>query len=70
MNNSICDNKSYTISQAADLLRVSSAFIHRIIFTDKIKITSNRISEESIKEYLSKHGEYLERVRSDECLRR
>lgn len=64
------DNKSYTISQAAELLQVSSAFVHRIIFIGKLKVTGNRISEESLNEYLTKHGEYLESVRSRQCLRR
>ena len=64
------DNISYTIPKVAELLRVSSAFVHRVIFIGKLKVTSNRISEESLNEYLSKHGEYLERLRSGECLRR
>lgn len=64
------DNISYTIPKVAELLRVNSAFIYRIIFIGKIKVNSNRISEESLNEYLSKHGEYLESVRSGECLRR
>lgn len=64
------DNKSYTISQAAELLQVSSAFVHRIIFIGKLKVTGNRISEESINQYLSKDGESLEKLRSGVCLRR
>ena len=64
------DNIFYTIPQIAELLRISSAFVYRVIFTGKLKVTSNRISQESLNEYLTKHGEYLESVRSGECLRR
>jgi len=63
------DNISYTISQAAQFLQVSNAFVHRIIFTGKLRVTNHQISQESLNEYLTKHGEYLESVRSGECLR-
>lgn len=64
------DNKSYTIPKVAELLRVSSPFIYRIIYTGKLKVTSNRITQQSINDYISKHGEYLERLRIGQCLRR
>lgn len=64
------DNISYTIPKLAELLRVNSAFIYRIIFIGKIKVNSNRITQQSINDYISKYGEYLERLRSSECLRR
>lgn len=57
------ENNSYSIDDLSRLLSVNTGFIYRIIHTGKIRIKSNRISQENLDDYMSKYGDYLYKTR-------
>lgn len=50
--------KPYTIEGISAILKVGTAFVHRILYIGKLKT----MTQQGIDTYIAEHGEYLEKV--------